>query len=139
MTTIDTQPVPGTLVDTTVLNLQARVEELLRQVDRLRTENERLRSDIQIIATKLRDEAMNRQWCSEYGEFIDEVNDQTWGDWLEHCEFTRQASFRITVTYTVRDGSSRAEDIKCHLADFSGYDEADIGDVSIVLVGDEGV
>lgn len=79
-------------------------DDLTETIGRPDLEVARLRRDIEIIAESLRDEAMNRDWCSEYGDWIERVNMRTSEVHLLHCSVTEERVYQVTVTVTGRTG-----------------------------------
>jgi hypothetical protein len=59
---------------------------------------ELLRSDLELIGNALKDEAVRRDWCSEYEAFVDEVNACTKAWDLP----SRQRDYRVEHVYEVR-------------------------------------
>jgi len=66
--------------------------------DALREAHRLLRSDINHIAARLREEAVSRGWCSEYGDFIADVNSELSEPIL--LPMYRKVSFTINVDDT---------------------------------------
>lgn len=68
----------------------------------LAEENKALRADIAIIAERLKNEAVNREWCSVYDDVMNEVNEQTSEPHMQPCrtEVTVQTSGRVTVNFS---------------------------------------
>lgn len=71
-----------------------------------------LRNDLTTIGGLLRQEAISRQWCDEYGTFVDKVNRATHGTWLEKCsqDFTVTVSVRFDITS--QDADTAAEQVE---------------------------
>ena len=97
--------------------------------------------DLGIVANMLRDEAVRRDWCSDYGTFVDQVNGATDGEWLYHCTEERVASFTVSVTYTCRYGQADTcyDELYAALADSDGYElsgsDTSIEDIDITRRG----
>jgi hypothetical protein len=66
--------------------------------------HDRLRGDLELIANALREEALRRDWCSEYGDWIEGVNSSTSEEWLMHCTQTDTRTYTVEVTLTARNG-----------------------------------
>lgn len=141
-----------TIDETTASPLAATVEEQRAAIRQLRTElgNERdasataqqriaaLTSDLRVIAAELKSEAMNRSWCSEYGAYVDRVNNGTSEPWLEHCEFTWTARYNVAVTFTGRDQDDGEGYVRAALDEISSQIEVvTVDDVSITLTAVE--
>ena len=85
--------------------------------------------DLEAIACRLQDEAVNREWCSEYNDFVDEVNELTRSDWLKKLEkefevtvdVTRTQEVRVTVTIEATDEQQATDK-------FLEWEEEDIED-----------
>jgi len=84
--------------------LRSGFNAMAAQVEAHRDNEVRLRRDIAIIGDSLREEALRRDWCSEYGDWIEGVNAQTSDQWLQHCTQTDTRSFVVEVTLTARNG-----------------------------------
>jgi hypothetical protein len=92
-------------------------------------------SDLRIIADALRNEAVEREWCDEYGRFVDRVNRITNGDWLERCDNTYAVSVLVRLVIETKDSDAArgmADDDLSLLASRSSYDLSyEIQDVSL--------
>lgn len=64
-------------------------------------QNATLRADIDIIKNALRDEADERDWCSDYNVFIDEVNNQLTAVQLNPLEREYEVEVVLTRKQTV--------------------------------------
>lgn len=85
---------------------------LWRNFDALRIDHDRRREEMEtalqarnqfnraltVVADLLHEEAVNRDWCSEYGEFVDKVNAAVGYPVLTHCVKDFTVSFLVTVT-----------------------------------------
>jgi hypothetical protein len=99
--TIDIPGVGQYLTDARVAlyisRLKERAEYGDRTISQLRTAVEYRENDLKIIAEALRDEAVNRDWCDEFAQFVDAVNDRTQGEWLQKANVEYLVRFRVTV------------------------------------------
>lgn len=76
--------------------------------------NRLLLADIETISNALRDEAIQRDWCSDYNQFIDDVNDNLKvtelksldKDYEVEIKVTRTQSATITVSVTATSPDS---------------------------------
>ena len=84
--------------------LRSGFNAMAAQVEAHRDNEVRLRADLGIIAESLREEALHRDWCSEYGDWSEGVNSQTSDVWLQHCTPTETRTFVVEVTVTARNG-----------------------------------
>jgi hypothetical protein len=88
---------------------EAAQQNLTEANDRVRTltvQNAALSNDLRLIASALREEASSRQWCDEYGTFIDRLNTHTSQVWLQHCNETYTWTFIVRVDATVPPGQA---------------------------------
>ena len=110
-----------------------RAEEL---VARQRAEIAMLKADLGTIASKLRDEAINRDWCGEYGAFVDECNGETSQPWLAHCEFSYTAQFTVHVSFTTRTRAyhDAVGEIAGSIQEASAGDYGNVGSVTANLL-----
>ncbi|RPI04677.1 MAG: hypothetical protein EHM63_09820 [Actinobacteria bacterium] len=123
----------GTL-STELMARAARVNELSSQRDAFSR-------DIGIIADALREEAISRDWCSDYGVFVDGLNCQTSQPWLQHCMEDRVATFVVSFRYSVRHGRNDTvtEAFRESLRESGGYDmpgDSDLTDIDVTLNSD---
>jgi len=72
----------------------ARVHTRLAEMERI---NRNHLEDLTTIAEAIREEAESRDWCDEYGTFVDRLNDRTHGTWLEHCMASAEITFHVRV------------------------------------------
>jgi hypothetical protein len=79
-----------------------RIEVVSNDRDAAVTKAATLTQDLQIIATSLRDEALRRDWCGEYGDWIEGVNSLTSEPWLKRCEAKETRRFIVDVEVTAR-------------------------------------
>lgn len=116
-----------------VTALQEALAQQRAMTDRAQGRVHTLTNDITIIAEELRSEAIARDWCADYGNYVDNVNGRTSQPWLLHCEFSYNMSFRVSVTITVTGSSDDAiEDIRAQLENISLSDgELDSIDVEL--------
>jgi len=59
-----------------------------------------LESACALVRERLREEAERREWCSEYGAFVDDINRSLGWELLAHCRTTAQ-TVTATVTFQV--------------------------------------
>jgi hypothetical protein len=130
-------------------------EQLLRRIGSLNTEldatgvrlqaqqrmTDAMRTDISLIAEEILEEALSRDWCSEYGTFVDRVNGRTSQPWLQHCMEERTAEFVVTFTYQCRHGFAEeiTESLRDVLKERSDYDlpgDASLYDIDVTLRSD---
>jgi hypothetical protein len=109
--------------------LAVRVEDLVRQVVNLR-------ADISTIAEGLRDEAIERDWCDEYGRFVDNMNGRTSEPHLQRCSFTFEASFQVNVRFTLdgRDYDDALSEMHSYIEGFS-LDDGELDSVDVEVHG----
>jgi uncharacterized protein YciU (UPF0263 family) len=125
-----------------ITELENRVETLDRQrveASDLAARNsariQTLTRDIEIIADELRSEAVARDWCSDYGNYVDNVNARTSQAWLKHCEFTYNMSFYVTVAVTLGGSSDDAvEDVRAQLENI-GLSDGELDSIDVQLRG----
>lgn len=60
-----------------ITDLQQQVERLTRERDQARESAQAYSADFAAVGEALMEEAIQRDWCSEYDEFVDRVNSQT--------------------------------------------------------------
>lgn len=142
----DTRPLPdpeAQIVDLVrqIRELQDAAEMTARQIHILEADKIRVTRDIGIIADALREEAISRDWCSDYGVFVDGLNSQTSAAWLQHCMEDRVATFVISFRYSARHGRNDTvvEAFRESLRDGQGYEmpgDADLTDIDVTLSGD---
>lgn len=100
--------------------LEGQVANLRRQLTESERRHQTVVNDIQMIATALRSEAMERDWCSQYGDFVEEWNGQMSVPWLEHCTHTRVLVFQVSVEIecrTVNDSNDVGAELTGYLGD----------------------
>lgn len=56
--------------------------------------------DLAYIGEQLKKEAVEREWCDIYGDFVDRVNANTSGNWLQRCEVGYTVTAEVTVWVT---------------------------------------
>jgi len=119
LTSTTSEAVPGQPVinDFDRAELEGQVGALRRQLDEQVQRNQVLINDLRTMAGALRDEAISRDWCSQYGNFVDEWNAQMSMPWLEHCVVTRELVFQITVEIECRS----VDDSNDAAAELTGY------------------
>lgn len=74
-------------------------EDLIRDLSAEERDRDRVVNDITIIASMLKTEAENREWCSEYEGFTERVNALCSQPWLRPC--AREMSMQMTVAVTL--------------------------------------
>lgn len=84
---------------------QAVALDLVRKADTLM-------ADIRIIAVSLRDEAIRRDWCGEYGDWIAGVNSLMTQSWLQHCRTTETRRYIVNVEVAGRSGEHVADAVR---------------------------
>lgn len=93
----------------TLVRQQRETEDLGRAVaQQLETAQERigqLLNDLTIIGESLRDEAMRREWCGDYGVWIDRINELTSEAWLQHCLANETRVYRVRIDISGRPTS----------------------------------
>ena len=78
---------------------EAEVDRLQRKVTDLEDRIDKANRAFSIVAEALHQEAIERDWCGEYDDFVDEVNAALpTGFALEHC----RKDYEIEATITVR-------------------------------------
>lgn len=100
--------------------LEGQAANLRRQLADSERRNQVVMNDIRMIAAALRSEAMERDWCSAYGDFVEEWNGQLSQPWLEHCMMTRVMVFEVSVEIecrTVTDSSDVGAELTGYLGD----------------------
>ena len=100
----DTNIAPPEVVD--IPGLRAELAELRQRLADAQRAVAWHTQDLERIAEAIREEAQNREWCTEYGEFVDRMNDRTHGTWLEHCVSSTDVTYRVRV-----EGSGRPDDM----------------------------
>lgn len=90
----------STLPTPEVAEQHARIATLQGQLAEQRSRVELFEQGAEIIAQALLDEAVSRDWCSEYGTFVDEVNGKLPAGFprLRPCEKSYRVSFNVTAT-----------------------------------------
>lgn len=93
MTITDTTTAPDAL-----LSLQHRYDDLLAL-------HNKWRNDFEKVAAALRDEAIERGWCSEYGEWIEKVNRNLELGELLPAQRNYTVQVHLTVEYEAAPGN----------------------------------
>ena len=142
----DTRPLPDPnqqIVDLVrqITELQDAAEMTQRQLHILEADKTRLARDIGIITDAIREEAISRDWCSDYGAFVDTHNSRLSQPWFQHCTEDRVAIFTVTFNYTCRHGhrDEVIEAFRQSLREHGGYDmpgDADLQDIDVTLNSD---
>ena len=99
-----------------------------------------LKKDLALIADCLLEEAISRDWCDEYGGFVDDVNGRTSEPWLRHCEFTYRLRYSVQVDVTIHSNSALnvSEEIKSQLEDLSLEEgSGEMNSVAVALTSTE--
>ena len=109
--------------------LQAEVVGLGQRVTTLTTQQERTQQalnararELEIIAEMLREEAESRDWCDEYGTFVDKVNRACGRDVLQHCSRTYTVSVDLTIAIEASNEEAAREAARSLLRDWDGSD-----------------
>lgn len=131
-----TTEIPSTYDYDWCVAMAERERSLETIVSELNQRVARLVSDRDYVAASLQDEAMRRDWCSEYDDFCDMVNAHVSEPWLRPCRFTRVATIQVIVRYTSRRGDNALEEIRSALGDL-GPCNVDIEDVGVVVLDNQ--
>jgi hypothetical protein len=86
--------------DTRIATLTGELTEARRETSMRAARADTLTADLRLIADMLRNEAQRREWCSEYGDWIDVVNARTSSAWLRHCAETEDRTYIVTFRLT---------------------------------------
>jgi hypothetical protein len=122
---------------TTLQNQRSLLEERLATNDanlaRAYETTTRLQRRINYIAGELRDQAISRGWCSEYGDFVTRINNHEGEDVLEHME--RDVRFEITASAVLSvqdadDGVDSLNDLLENVLRDHGYTDLSIRIIS---------
>jgi hypothetical protein len=92
------------------------LEAANRRANDARTRAERLTADLRMLADALRDEAISRGWCGEYGTFVDRVNSRMSEEWLQHCLETYEFTYQVRIRVEGRAGTS--EEVNAELRSY---------------------
>src|SRR5262245_21739090 len=101
----DEQAVAASRAQEEAMNLRGVVEALQSQLDGCQRARERLAADCRVIATALREEAEEREWCDEYEGFITKVNPTLSQAWLQAPERNFTWTFVVSI-----EGRSRSDE-----------------------------
>ena len=83
-TTETTQPLePKAALEQQQQNSLDRAKQLELRVESLETRNQKLDRYLQIVGDALLEEAIEREWCEEYNEFVTELNKKAGSDILQ--------------------------------------------------------
>lgn len=124
-TTEEVAPGQPVLNDFDRIELEGRVTNLRRLLSEAEQRHQAVVQDIHTIAARLRDEAIERDWCGQYGIFVDECNAQTSQPWLEHCMVTRTLVFQVSVEVECRSVND-SNDVGAELTGYLGDSDISI-------------
>jgi len=100
-----------TTIESTVDTFE--VEQLKTRVNYLQTVNDELLKDIQCIDEALQKEAQDRGWCSEYDDFVENINND-----LKRCsleprikDFTASVTIAVSFQCSPSDSDDKIRDI----------------------------
>jgi hypothetical protein len=131
MTTTDQPQHSATPLDAWHERATQAEQQVVTLTDQVRV----LTADLQVIAASLRDEAYNRDWCGEYGNWIDNLNPQLSQPWMEHCSRTHTLTFSVTVSVDTRDLDNAVEMIRNELSDEGmGDDETTVNSIDVSFI-----
>jgi hypothetical protein len=94
--------------------------QLDQRVRTLEAEVAQYRQRMEIIATMLYEEAVRRDWCSDYDAFVDNVNGVLGADVLHKCARDFTVSFSGTMTINANSEDAATEECSTQLARFEG-------------------
>lgn len=94
---------------------------LEQRVRTLEAERDQYRQRLEIVAAMLLQEAINRDWCSDYDAFVDHVNETVGAEVLKHCRQDFVVHFTGYVNITARDGEQATELGSQELSRLEGY------------------
>jgi hypothetical protein len=110
------------------------VEQLQRSVEQLQTAlfeaQSKHRDDIELIGNAMIDEAVARDWCSNYDEFVDRLNEM-----LHVALPLRERKYRMTVTAEIVF-TSDPDDVDSNSYEIANSLEASDGEIESVVVDD---
>jgi len=118
--------------------LTTKIESMQGALDAAAGGRRLVEADLRIVADMLREEAISRDWCGDYGTFVDQVNARTSLPWLEHCMEDRILTVSVTFSYACKHGFAEecTEGITGSIRSFSSYDMPDgahIDDIDVTV------
>lgn len=90
---------------------QDRLHEALQLLDEGKRINAELIRDLGMIGEELLTEAVEREWCDIYGDFVNNLNRRTSQPWLKHCSNTWVLHFTVEVNVTGRTMDQALEQV----------------------------
>src|SRR5262245_42759356 len=119
-------------------NLRTTIEALQSNLDACQQARQRLANDCTTIATALRDEAEQREWCEEYEDFIRKVNPTLSQAWLQAPERNFAWTFVVSIegrSRSTNDGNVVRDTLIETLSQAGDYCQGDItvDDVQVVV------
>lgn len=121
-----------TLPSGTVVYTQEEYEAAQLQIKELGGLNERMLKDFNTISAALLEEALEREWCDQYDEFVDNINNSTSTLKLDnikkqytvHVLVTRKLTQMVTVDIEAKSEDDARENVEYDPTDWIDIDDS---------------
>lgn len=120
METTETKPLPGQETADHVKKLQLRLEGL-------ESDKRNLEKHLAIVADALLAEAIERDWCDEYNDFVHCVNEKARADVLEKVKKSYSRTFDVRVDVeTSQTASDIWQGIENAISEYCDYEGIEV-------------